>query len=85
VISTRLISITFFSWLLCGVCFGQCPTLSVVGPPGVTNPGDKMTFRVDGGAVDLKYSWTVSAGTIVGGQATPAIFVATTADWQAVM
>jgi hypothetical protein len=77
VISTRLISITFFSWLLCGVCFGQCPTLSVVGPPGVTNPGDKMTFRVDGGAVDLKYSWTVSAGTIVGGQATPVIFVAT--------
>ncbi len=61
----------------------SCPTLSVTGPAGVTNPGDPMTFtaNVSGGSQsNVTYNWTVSSGTISSGQGTPAITVATTPD-----
>jgi hypothetical protein len=29
----------------------QCPSFIVTGPPGVTNPGDEMKFRVKIGVV----------------------------------
>ncbi|MGQ0541612.1 MAG: hypothetical protein ACT4O9_07160 [Blastocatellia bacterium] len=56
-----------------------CPSLSVTGPAGITNPGDAMTFtaNVSGGA-DLTYNWTVSGGTIESGQGTRSILVRTT-------
>jgi hypothetical protein len=59
--------------------FAQCPTISVIGPAGVTNPGERMIFRVEVGAVGPKaeYKWIVTAGTIVEGQGTPVIKVAT--------
>jgi len=58
----------------------ECPSLSVSGPAGVTNPGDSMTFTatVSGGTSQVTtYNWTVSAGTITSGQGTPSITVAT--------
>ena len=55
----------------------KCPTLSVSGPSGVTNPGDTMTFNASATG-DLTYNWTVSAGTIESGQGTPSITVRTT-------
>jgi hypothetical protein len=58
----------------------QCPSLSVTGPAGVTQPGDSMTFtaNVSGGtAQNVTYNWSVSSGTISSGQGTPSITVAT--------
>lgn len=57
----------------------SCPSLSVSGPSGVTNPGQSMTFTatVTGGD-NTTYNWTVSAGTISSGQGTPSITVDTT-------
>lgn len=58
----------------------ECPSLSVTGPAGVTNPGDSMTFtaNVSGGSQQsVTYNWSVSSGTITSGQGTPSITVAT--------
>ena len=58
--------------------FTECPTITVVGPSSVTNPGEKMTFRAEIGTAGpkLEYRWSVSAGTIVEGQGTAEIGVA---------
>jgi hypothetical protein len=58
---------------------GQCLSMTVIGPTGVTEPGYPMKFQVEVGAVSprLEYSWMVDAGSIVSGQGTPAITVAT--------
>ena len=58
----------------------NCPTLTITGPAGVTNPGSPMTFTANGGSSDLTYTWEVSAGTIESGQGTPSITVNTTED-----
>lgn len=61
----------------------ECPSLSVSGPSGTTAPGDSMTFtaNISGGSCDnVTYNWTVSSGTIVEGQGTPVIRVATTKE-----
>ncbi|HLM00839.1 MAG TPA: hypothetical protein VK400_07265 [Pyrinomonadaceae bacterium] len=61
----------------------ECPTFTISGPSGVTNPGDTMTFtaNVSGGtAENITYNWTVSAGTIESGQGTPSITVRVPAD-----
>jgi hypothetical protein len=61
-----------------------CPTISVSGPAGVTQPGETMTFtaNLSGGTQDqpVTYNWTVSAGTIESGQGTPSIVVRAPAD-----
>ena len=60
-----------------------CPTLGVTGPAGVTAPGETMTFtaNVSGGSGEaVTYNWSVSAGTIIEGQGTPVIRVATTPE-----
>lgn len=59
----------------------SCPTLSVSGPSGITNPGDTMTFTANasgGSQSELTYNWTVSAGTIESGQGTASVTVRTT-------
>ncbi len=56
----------------------ECPSISVTGPAGVTDPGETMTFTanvVGGGAVT--YNWSVDRGTIESGQGTPSITVRT--------
>ena len=61
----------------------SCPTLGVTGPAGVTAPGETMTFtaNVSGGSGEaVTYNWDVSSGTIVEGQGTPVIKVATTPE-----
>ncbi len=55
----------------------NCPTLTISGPAGITNPGDTMTFTASA-AGDLTYTWRVSAGEIESGQGTPSITVRTT-------
>lgn len=59
-----------------------CPTISVSGPAGVTTPGQSMTFTADiGGGDGLTLNWNVTGGgTIVSGQGTPSIVVATTRE-----
>jgi hypothetical protein len=57
----------------------NCPTLSVTGPAGITNPGDTMTFTASASG-NLTYNWTVTAGTIESGQGTSSITVRTTQD-----
>ena len=60
-----------------------CPTLSVTGPAGVTSPGETMTFtaNVSGGSGEtVTYNWAVTTGTIIEGQGTPVIRVATTPE-----
>ncbi len=60
-----------------------CPTLGVTGPASETAPGETMTFtaNVSGGSGEtVTYNWTVSAGTIIEGQGTPVIKVATTPE-----
>ena len=61
-----------------GLAFGQCPTVRVIGPAGLTDWGGKMIFRVEGGKADWKYVWSVSKGAaIIEGQGTPTIKVST--------
>jgi len=60
-----------------------CPKITVVGPSTVTQPGGSMVFTVrtsDGPPGKIEYDWSVSQGTIVSGQWTPAITVQTTPD-----
>lgn len=62
----------------------SCPTISVNGPAGLTEPGGTMTFtaNVSGGSQDqqITYNWTVSAGEITSGQGTPSITVRAPSD-----
>lgn len=56
----------------------RCPAISVLGPTGVTNPGDEMIFTstIGGGvASDLGYTWQVIGGELVKGQGNPVIHV----------
>ncbi len=57
----------------------SCPSLSVSGPAGVTNPGDTMTFTLNGGGSN-PVNWTVTSGTIEAGQGTSTITVRTTSE-----
>jgi hypothetical protein len=54
-----------------------CPKIVVTGPPGITNPGEKMEFRVSVSGIfaGLRYEWTVSHGEIVEGQGTLSITI----------
>lgn len=66
----------------CRECVPPCPTVSVSCPTDITEAGTPITFsaNVSGGDpnASITYNWTVSAGTISGGQGTPSITVDTT-------
>lgn len=59
-----------------------CPTIQVIAPNSKINPGETMTFSVkvenELENLILQYDWIVSAGTIIEGQNTSTIKVATT-------
>lgn len=83
----QLIFCTILLLLSCPVIFGQetannCPEITVIGPMGVTQPGDTMTFTAEvknfSGTSEIKYEWNLSAGTIEKGQWTSSIVVRTT-------
>jgi hypothetical protein len=60
-----------------------CPTLDVTGPSAAVAPGEVMTFTatVTGGSqATVTYDWSVTSGTIIEGQGTPAIRVQTTPE-----
>ncbi|MFZ0062320.1 MAG: hypothetical protein WAL47_09810 [Pyrinomonadaceae bacterium] len=64
---------------VCTDCKPPCPTVSVSCPSEV-NDGDSATFTAsvgDSGSLNLTYNWSVSAGTISGGQGTSSITVDT--------
>lgn len=78
----RLFFICIFLLIAVAPCVAQtekpaCPKIRVIGPRGISNPGDTITFVADvsGNESSLKYEWTVDQGTIIEGQGTPAIFV----------
>jgi hypothetical protein len=63
-------------------CVPPCPTVSVDCPTGITQEGTPITYtaNVSGGDpnASITYNWTVSGGTISGGQGTSSITVDTT-------
>ena len=66
----------------CTNCVPPCPTIDISCPTGVIEQGQPATVSVNvsGGAPGLSptYNWSVSAGTISGGQGTPSITIDTT-------
>ena len=60
-----------------GGAFGQCPSIIVSGPASVTNRDENMKFHADVSGVGstLEFSWTITSGTIMGGQGTSEITV----------
>jgi len=62
----------------CTHCTPPCPTISVSCPADV-DQGAPITFSASGaGDMNVTYNWSVSAGTISGGQGTSTITVDTT-------
>jgi hypothetical protein len=85
----QLIFGTILFLAVCPVVFGQteannCPEITILGPSGITNPGDIMTYTASinnfSGTDEIKYEWSVSAGTIEKGQGTPSITVRSTKE-----
>lgn len=79
----------FFMLLLPTVCAGQeavppsCPTITVTGPAGVTQPGEviEYTAAISGRAPQgVTPEWVISKGDIISGQGTLNIQIRTTKD-----
>jgi hypothetical protein len=65
----------------CTNCVPPCPTISISCPTDQIVAGTPATVSVNvqgGGNFNVTYNWTVSAGTISGGQGTPSITIDTT-------
>jgi hypothetical protein len=65
----------------CGDCVPPCPTIEISCPTDLVTAGTPATVSVNvsgGGNFNATYNWTVSAGTISGGQGTPSITIDTT-------
>jgi hypothetical protein len=61
----------------------SCPSVSVIGPAGITQPGDPMIFATNPPLNDregLSFHWTISAGTIIKGEKSQVIEVQTTRE-----
>lgn len=66
-----------------GQSSGNCPEITAIGPSGLTQPGELMTFTANGGdsgSGKLVYNWAVSSGAIESGQGTAAVKIRTTAE-----
>lgn len=62
-----------------------CPTVKIISPTNITSVGESMTFSVsstESNTKNLEYKWTVSAGTVIHGQGTADIVIATNFDLQ---
>lgn len=59
-----------------------CPSIKVIGPAGITIPGDTIDFRLesDTDIKGLHFDWSVDIGLIEAGQGTPSISVRTSRD-----
>lgn len=72
-----------FSFLSSIYAQSNCPTISVTSPNSITPIGDSMTFtaNLSGGSYDkINYEWIISSGTLMKGQNTSSITIATNAD-----
>ena len=62
----------------------NCPAIKMTSPAGVTTPGETMAFSVkvedEKDVSNLKYEWAVLIGTIVEGQGTSTLKIATTRE-----
>lgn len=78
----RILLLTCVLLVLAAISSAQCPTLQVIGPVGITTPGDDVTFRAELNQVvsGVTYSWSVDKGAIIKGQGTEEIIVATTRE-----
>jgi hypothetical protein len=83
----KLLPVAILTLVIVADLSGQtvtCPTVEVVGPAGVTAPGEAMFYRADvsgaGGEKVTSYKWTVSAGTIADGQGTDQIRIVSTRE-----
>jgi K319-like protein/PKD domain-containing protein len=61
---------------VCTGCRPPCPTVSVSCPSDV-DQGSPITYTASAGDANVTYNWSVSAGTITGGQGTSSITVDT--------
>jgi len=64
----------------CTDCIPPCPTISISCPTDLVTAGQPATVSVNvsgGGNFNVTYNWTVSGGTITGGQGTPSITIDT--------
>src|SRR5688572_23869948 len=59
-----------------------CPTIEIIGPSGLTNPGDTLTFAVtlSSTPANVRYVWNVSRGVIEDGQGTRSIVIRTSLE-----
>ncbi|MEO5859861.1 MAG: hypothetical protein ABIR33_13035 [Pyrinomonadaceae bacterium] len=75
----RIFLLTTILLGLPAISYAQCPTIKVRGPAGITNSGDEMTFEAELNVIGpkLSYSWSVDKGTIIEGQGTREISIAT--------
>lgn len=82
----RLLILSFLAVASAELAFSQapanCPTISVTGPKGIVQPGEKFLFT---GAVEgdvpknVSFHWEVAGGKIVEGQGT--LKLSADADW----
>jgi hypothetical protein len=79
----RLFPAIFTLFLVTASSFGQqppadCPKLEIIGPSGITNPGERMTFVLQFASAEIspkEIRWEVDVGKIVSGQGTRSIDV----------
>jgi hypothetical protein len=72
-----IVAAIIFAGIAAGQTTEDCPKIRVIGPSGITTPGDSVTFVIetDADIKDLRFNWTVTAGVIDAGQGTPSISV----------
>ena len=88
----NLIIFISLSFVFCVSAFAQnsspCPTVSIAPHDELIKAGVNAIFTAKIGGIEAKnivYKWTISAGTIIEGQGTSAIKVATSGlDWQSI-
>ncbi|MEQ1761894.1 MAG: hypothetical protein ABL984_01980 [Pyrinomonadaceae bacterium] len=73
----RLIVLIFLVLISAAEASAQCPTLEVIGPKRIVDPGENVRFELalSGGVSLSKIAWSVDKGTIDDGQGTRAITV----------
>lgn len=86
---SKLFTLAAFTIAFVSIAFGQseksaaCPKISVTGPAGITQPGEKMIFTSNPlikESEGVSFRWMVSEGSIEKGQGTQVIEVRTTRE-----
>ena len=77
-----IVAAVMFAGIAAGQTREDCPKIRVIGPSGITTPGDSVTFtaETDADTKALRFYWTVSGGVIEAGQWTTSISVRSSRD-----